>query len=100
MLPKLDCDILALQETYARAEGVKLPGYVGYSGPTNCAQASYIATVCGDPTHPPGSPRTAIYVKQSIPHVVVCVSDLVTTIVECCAIIVRLRNTDTAVASV
>ncbi|KAK8766157.1 hypothetical protein V5799_007062 [Amblyomma americanum] len=100
LLPRIDCDVFALQETHVRAEEIKIPGYIGYSGPTSCAASSCSAVPCYDAAHRTGAPRTAIYVRTSLPHVVVSVGDLVSDAVECCAVIVRVRNTDTAVASV
>ncbi|KAK8761644.1 hypothetical protein V5799_027089 [Amblyomma americanum] len=100
LLPRIDCDVFALQETHVRAEEIKIPGDIGYSGPTSCATTSCSAVPCYDAAHRTGAPRTAIYVRTSLPHVVVSVGDLVSDAVECCAVIVRVRNTDTAVASV
>ncbi|KAH7971352.1 hypothetical protein HPB49_022336 [Dermacentor silvarum] len=58
--------ILALQESYARAEEVSLPGYIGYSSASDCAMPD--AAPCSVDAHPPGRPRVAVYVRAALPH--------------------------------
>ncbi|XP_070395457.1 uncharacterized protein [Dermacentor albipictus] len=99
-LPLHDYDVLAFQETYARAEEVSLPGYIGYSSPTECRRDDCDAAPCTDAAHPPGSPRAAVYVRVSLPHALIATEHLCCAVVECVAVTVRVRGTDTSVASV
>ncbi|KAK8775201.1 hypothetical protein V5799_031452, partial [Amblyomma americanum] len=100
MLPLQKYDVIALQETYTRADDLVLPGYLGYSSPTECALVTCADIPCTDAAHPPGSPRAAIYVRASFAHHVVPTADLTGGPVECVAVTVRLGGTDTTVASV
>ncbi|KAH7962693.1 hypothetical protein HPB52_017513 [Rhipicephalus sanguineus] len=93
-------DVLALQEVYAQAEEVRLPGYVGYSSRTRCTLDACHAAPCLDDCHPQGTARCAVYVKRELLQAEVPVADLVGGPFECCAVRVRLEGGDTTVASV
>lgn len=97
ILPLRDYDVLALQETYARAEEVSLPGYIGYSSPTQCALAECNSVPCTDISHPPGKPRAALYIRASLAHAVVPTERFCCSTVECVAATVRVDRVDTSV---
>ena len=93
-------DILALQETYARAEDLTLHNFIGYSGPTTCALSDCSDAPCTDPGHPPGSPRTALYVRAALAHTCIPCERFCDDAVECLAVTVRVGGVDTSVACV
>ncbi|XP_037521857.1 uncharacterized protein LOC119399114 [Rhipicephalus sanguineus] len=93
-------DVLALQEVYARADEVRLPGYVGYSSRTGCTLGSCHAAPCLEENHPQGNARCAIYVRRELAQAEVTVADLAGGPFECCAVRVRVGGVDTTVASV
>ncbi|XP_070388884.1 uncharacterized protein [Dermacentor albipictus] len=94
-----ECDILALQEVYAVAEALRLPGYTGYSGATTCTTCGCTDAPCLADAHHTGKPRAAIYVRSNLAHAVVPVANVVGGPLECCAVTVRLGNQDMTVAS-
>lgn len=93
-------DVLALQEVYAAAANLRLPGYVGYSSLTSCNRESCQSAPCLDEGHQQGSPRCAIYVRRELSQAEVHVADLLSGAIECCAVRVRLGDSDTTVASI
>ena len=99
-LLRSDYDVLALQEVYARAEDLRLQGYVGYSSRTSCTLTTCNAAPCLEDSHQQGRPRCAVYVRRELLQAEVPVADLVGGPFECCAVRVRLGGDDTTVASV
>lgn len=95
-----DFDILALQETRARAEDLSLRGFIGYSGPAVCAENSCSDVPCTDADHAPGAPRTALYVRASIAHACISCERFCDDDVECVAVTVRMGGVDTSVVCV
>ncbi|KAH7985113.1 hypothetical protein HPB49_026590 [Dermacentor silvarum] len=99
-LPLHYTDVLALQETHARAEEISLPGYIGYSSASDCALPECAAAPCSDDAHPPGRPRVAVYVRATLPHVRVPTDHLCSAMVKCVAVTMGVRDTNTSVSSV
>ncbi|KAH7959819.1 hypothetical protein HPB49_014043 [Dermacentor silvarum] len=58
------------------------------------------AALCSVDAHPPGRPRVAVYVRAALPHARVPTDHLCSAMIECVAVTVRVRGTNTSVASV
>ncbi|KAH7979798.1 hypothetical protein HPB49_011094 [Dermacentor silvarum] len=58
------------------------------------------AAPCSVDAYPPGRPRVAVYVRAALPHARVPTDHLCSAMIECVAVTVRVRGTNTSVASV
>ncbi|KAL1442874.1 hypothetical protein MTO96_030576 [Rhipicephalus appendiculatus] len=99
-LLRSEYDVLALQEVYAAAAGLRLPGYVGHSSRTSYTSESCQSAPCLDEGYHQGAPQCAVYVRRELLQAEVHVADLLSGPVECCAVRVRLGGYDTTVASI
>ncbi|XP_077516753.1 uncharacterized protein LOC144127718 [Amblyomma americanum] len=97
---RLPFDVLALQETNVEPSSLRLPGYLGYAGDTRCTSPGCHSSPCLDPGHQQQGPRSAVYVRAGLPHVVMDLSDAVSGPLEACAVTVRMGATDTTVVSI
>ncbi|KAK8782894.1 hypothetical protein V5799_015765 [Amblyomma americanum] len=97
---RLPFDVLALQETNVEPSSLRLPGYLGYAGVTRCTSPGCPSSPCLDPGHQQQGPRSAVYVRAGLPHVVMDLSDAVSGPLEACAVTVRMGATDTTVVSI
>ncbi|KAK8786024.1 hypothetical protein V5799_007610 [Amblyomma americanum] len=96
----LPFDVLALQETNLEPSSLRLPGYLGYAEDTRCTTPGRPSSPCLDPGHQQQGPRSAVYVRAGLPHVVVDLADVVSGPLEACAVTVRMGATDTTAASI
>ncbi|KAL3204358.1 hypothetical protein MRX96_041229 [Rhipicephalus microplus] len=95
-----DYDVLSLQETYARAEVVSLPGLIGYSRPTQCALAECSSAPCYDVALQLGKPHERLYTRGTVAHALVPAQEFCSTTPQCVHPTEHINDVATYVASV